>query len=94
MLLAFDPNCRRLQFEVWKWLCRQNLLGYTPEVEKVVQAFRSFEEADAADAAYYRSLTPQERLDILLELVRRSGSIDEAECRLERVCRIVELAQS
>lgn len=61
-------------------------------IEKVVQKFGSFEEADAADDAFYLSLKPQERLNILLELVRRAngGSFG----RLERVCRIVPLKES
>lgn len=63
-------------------------------MEKIIRTFKSFEEADAADAAYYRSLTPAERLDILLELVKQGRSCDESEFRLERVYRIVELAKS
>jgi hypothetical protein len=63
-------------------------------VEKTVQKFESFAAADAAEAAYYRSLTPTERLDILLELVNNGQPRDEAQRRLERVYRIVELAQS
>jgi hypothetical protein len=63
-------------------------------LEKTIHKFRSFEEADKADVAYYRSLTPQQRLDILLELVKRTQPDDEAEHRLKRVCRIVELSES
>jgi hypothetical protein len=63
-------------------------------MEPVVRKFKSFEEADEADATYYRSLTPKERLDILLELVRRMQPRDEAERRLKRVYRIIELSQS
>lgn len=63
-------------------------------MEKVVLTFGSFEEADAADAAYYNALTPSERIDILLELVIQGQPRDEAERRLERVYRIVELARS
>ncbi len=63
-------------------------------MEKIAQTFRSFEEADKADAAYYRSLTPAQRLDILLELVKEGQPRHEAERGLERVYRIVELAQS
>ena len=60
----------------------------------MVMTFKSFEEADAADAAYYCSKSPSERLDILLELVKQGRSRDEAERRFERVYRIVELAES
>jgi hypothetical protein len=64
-------------------------------VEKVVQVFDGAEEADCADAAYYASLTPKERLDILLELIaRHRESMGEAAARLERVCRVVDLASS
>jgi hypothetical protein len=59
-------------------------------MEKVVVIHRSHDEAEEADNAYYRSLTPEQRLDILLELTRP----DEAQPRLERVYRMVELSQS
>jgi hypothetical protein len=36
----------------------------------VVQKFRSFEEADKADRAYYLSLTPKQRVDMMLEIIR------------------------
>jgi hypothetical protein len=63
-------------------------------VEKVAQKFGSFKEADEADAAYYRSLTPKQRIDILLEMVAQRQPRDEAERRLKRVYRIVELSES
>jgi hypothetical protein len=63
-------------------------------VDKTVQIHRSFDDASQADVAYYRSLTPEERLDILLELVKQGLPRDEAKRRLERVYRIVELARS
>lgn len=59
-------------------------------MEKAVSIHRSHKEAEEADNAYYRSLTPEERIDILLELTKP----DETQPRLERVYRIVELAQS
>jgi len=62
-------------------------------MERVVQMFSSFEEADAADDQFYADLTPEERLDILLELVERQRStLGEAASRLERVHRIAELS--
>ncbi len=62
-------------------------------MERVVRVFQSHEEAEAADRAYYRSLTPQQRLEILLELIARARPQDESAERLERVYRIVELPQ-
>jgi hypothetical protein len=64
-------------------------------VDRVAQVFRSFEEADRADDQYYADLTPQERLDILLDLVERyRRSLGEAADRFERVYRVVELSRS
>lgn len=63
-------------------------------MKRVVQVFGSFEDADAADDQFYADLTPEERLDILLELVERHRSaLGEAASRFERVHRIVDLAQ-
>jgi hypothetical protein len=62
-------------------------------VEKIVQVFRSFEEADRADARFDAALSPQERLRILIEL-RDMRHPDAAEQRLARVCRVVKLEQS
>jgi ABC-type multidrug transport system ATPase subunit len=61
-------------------------------MEKAVRIFHSFAEAGKADDEYYRSLTPEQRLEILLELVQ-SQQPDEAEQRLERVCRIIKLQE-
>jgi hypothetical protein len=63
-------------------------------MEKVVKISRSFEECDRADRAFYRSLTPLERLEILLELNRRWPANGDAEAsqRLERVYRIIKLS--
>jgi hypothetical protein len=55
-------------------------------VEKVVRVFRSKAEAEEADREYYRSLTPKERVDVVIELVKRSGPDAE---RFDRVCRVV-----
>ncbi|MDI1445389.1 hypothetical protein [Polyangium sp. 6x1] len=61
-------------------------------MDKSVQVFHSFEEAERADEAYYASLTPQERVDLLLDLVASyRESMGEAASRFERVCRVVEL---
>jgi hypothetical protein len=61
-------------------------------MEKVVKVLKSFEESDRADREYYHSLTPHERLEILLELNSRwprSGD-DETREGLARVYRIVK----
>jgi hypothetical protein len=59
-------------------------------VTRVARKFVSFDEAEAADRAYYRSLTPAERIQIMLDLVYPEGS-DAVNARLERVFQIVEL---
>ncbi len=59
-------------------------------MEKVVKKFRSHRESEAAERAYYRSLTPQQRLDILLDLIAQ-GQPDETEQGFARVYRIVKL---
>jgi uncharacterized protein YdeI (YjbR/CyaY-like superfamily) len=61
-------------------------------VEKAVRIFHSFAEADKAEVEYHRSLTPEQRLEILFDLVK-SQQPDEAEQRLERVCRIIKLQE-
>ena len=38
-------------------------------MEKVVRKFHSFDEADDADDEYYRTLSGDEKLQILLELI-------------------------
>ena len=64
-------------------------------MERALQVFRGFDEADRADAEYYASLTPQQRLDLLLELIARyRESLGESAERLERVHRVTELARS
>lgn len=63
-------------------------------MKRVVQMFSSFEDADAADDQFYADLMPEERLDILLELIERHRStLGEAASRFERVHRIIELPQ-
>ena len=63
-------------------------------VDKVARVFDGAAAADEADARYYASLSPQERVDLLLELVNRyRDSLGEAAERLERVCRVTELTE-
>ena len=60
-------------------------------MKKVVSKFDRFADAELADQRYYLCLTPQQRLDILLELVAAyRESQDEAAEGFARVCRIVE----
>jgi hypothetical protein len=59
-------------------------------VEREFAVFHSFENAERADRAYYRSLTPSERVDILLELISR-WQTDETAKGFERVYRIAKL---
>lgn len=69
------------------WAC------YSPFVHHVIQTFGNFHDADEADDQFYADLTPEARLDMLLELVERHGSaLGEAASRFERVHRIVELS--
>ena len=64
-------------------------------LEPTCKVFENHEEARAADRAYYASLSPRERLHLLLEIVaRHRESLGEAAERFERVHRVVELSQS
>ena len=54
-------------------------------MEKKVQRFAGFAEADKADRNFYKKLTGNERVQILVEL-----STHAPEQRLERVSRIVK----
>jgi hypothetical protein len=55
-------------------------------MEKTVAKFRDFSETEKADREFYRKLTGQERLDILLQLSKQ-----EPELPIERVYRIIKL---
>jgi hypothetical protein len=57
-------------------------------VPKIIRKFRSFAEADKADRAFYRQISGEERLNILVELTKH-----EPQQRLERVCRVVKLSE-
>jgi hypothetical protein len=64
-------------------------------MERVAQVFRNHEDADRATREYYRSLTPAQRLKILLEIIARPReSNHDSEQGLARVYRIVKLPQS
>lgn len=62
-------------------------------MEKEFAVYNSFADAERADRAYYHSLTPSERIDILLELISR-GQNDETANGLERVYRIAKLHEN
>ena len=55
-------------------------------VEKTVKRFANFAEAEKADRDFYKKLTGNERLQILVELLNHAP-----EQRLERVSRITKL---
>ena len=61
-------------------------------MKKVIRVFKSFQEAEKADREFYQSLTPSERLDILLALIGRNqqDKPDEAGTGLERVYRVTK----
>ena len=64
-------------------------------MDRLIGVFDNADEADQADRDFYASLSPQERVDILLELVARyRESFGEAGERFERVYRVIELSQS
>jgi len=57
----------------------------------VFRVFSSFEEAEAADEEYYHSLSPEQRLEILLMLRQEcSPYSDEVTEGFERVYRVAE----
>jgi hypothetical protein len=58
-------------------------------MEKVVRKFKSHQEADQADRDYYLSLTPEERIRILMQLIE---DFYGPQPRLERVFKIVKRA--
>jgi hypothetical protein len=60
-------------------------------VEKIVRKFSNFAEAEAAERAYWRSLTPEERMEIFAELQRRHQG--DPPPPLERVYRIIPLSE-
>jgi len=62
-------------------------------MERTVAKFSSHQAAEQATLDYNRSLTPQQRLDTLLELIESSRKEDDAAAqRFERVYRIVKLS--
>ncbi len=59
-------------------------------MEKVVRKFHSFDDADNADCEYYRSLSGNEKLQILLELIMPENPDASA---IERSARVHPLTE-
>ncbi len=62
-------------------------------VQGEFRVFNSFAESEKADRAYYRSLSPSQRLELLLELIQQWDSGETAK-GFERVYRVVKLHES
>ena len=62
-------------------------------MDKPIKIFRSFAEAERADREYYRSLTPSERIQILLMLRKQHYGSDEIANKFQRVCRIIKRSE-
>jgi hypothetical protein len=60
-------------------------------MEPVVAKFRSFREAEAATRAYYRRLSPAERLEILFQL--RATAHKESDATSGRLAPVYRIAQ-
>ena len=68
---------------------------YSPLVDWTIRRFNSLSEADEADAEYYSQLTPQQRLEILFQIIAmHRDSLDEDSQRFERVYRVTERERS
>ncbi len=59
-------------------------------VQKVVRKFRTFEEAEEAEYAYYKALSGDEKLQMLLELIMPE---DPNAAVIERSVRVHPLAE-
>jgi hypothetical protein len=59
---------------------------YPPVVEKIVRRFRSLAKAEKADQDFYRGLSGNERLAILVEMTKEATNRP-----LERVYRVTKL---
>jgi len=64
-------------------------------MEKKWERFESFADAQKAEDAYYSSLSPNERVEILLDLVARYGEMYGGSTeRFERVFRVAHIKES
>ena len=61
-------------------------------VKRTIQVFKSFADAEKADKAYYRSLTPNQRLEMLLELIDQNAprTPDGSREEFKQVIRVVK----
>jgi hypothetical protein len=75
------------------FIARMRKTGPYSGMEIVARKFSSFAESDRSDREYYRSLTPEQRLDILPELVAWAQA-DEIEQGFAGVYRVVKLHES
>ena len=58
-------------------------------MDRVVTIFESHAAAERADRAAIAAMTPEARLDLLLQMVRRyREGLGEPASRFERVCRV------
>ena len=62
-------------------------------MEKRVRIFDNFKEADEADAKEYAEMSPQDKVNIVLELRNRHNP-DALEQGLARVYRVIKLKRS
>ena len=60
-------------------------------MERVVAKFRTHQEADEATLAYFRRLTPAERLEILFQL--RTFALKENDAPSQGLARVYRIAQ-
>ena len=58
------------------------------QIKREIQVFKTFAEADEADYAWYRALSGNEKLKIMLEIMAPAY---EAAPGFERVYRVVEI---
>lgn len=67
---------------------------YRWRMTRDLRVFKSLADADRAEEEYYASLTPSERVEILLDLIQQyRTSVGETAERFERVCRIAQLSE-
>lgn len=62
-------------------------------MEKVARIFDNFEEAEAADREDRARMTPEQRVEVFLQLRERSNP-DAFTKGFARVCRVLELERS
>jgi hypothetical protein len=60
-------------------------------MQPAVAKYRTHQEAEAATLAYYRRLSPAERLEILFQL--RALALKEDDAPSERLARVYRIAQ-